>query len=262
MYGRVPARAAAGVPAVVLVHGLGVSGRYMQPTADALAPRCRVYVPDLPGFGRSPGPRPALDIPALGDCLAAWMGAVGLSRATLVGNSLGCQVVVECAARHADRVDAVVLAAPTVDPLAATVARQLGRLALDALREPPSLLAIAALDYLRAGPARVLTTFRRALAHPIEARLGDVRAPAVVVRGERDPVVPPRWAEAAARLLPRGRLLVVPGAAHAVNYSAGRRLARIVRVVAGLTAARGALPSPHHGEGPWRHGGPAAGGWR
>jgi pimeloyl-ACP methyl ester carboxylesterase len=66
-------------------------------------------------------------VAALADRLAAWMGAVGLPSATLVGNPIGCQVVVECAARQANRVHAVVLAAPTVDPRAATFPRQLGR---------------------------------------------------------------------------------------------------------------------------------------
>jgi pimeloyl-ACP methyl ester carboxylesterase len=40
-------------PAVVLVHGLGLSGRYMLPVAEPLAPRYPVYMPDLPGFSAS-----------------------------------------------------------------------------------------------------------------------------------------------------------------------------------------------------------------
>jgi pimeloyl-ACP methyl ester carboxylesterase len=38
---------------VVPVHGLGLSGRYMLPTAERLAPYFPVYLPDLPGFGDS-----------------------------------------------------------------------------------------------------------------------------------------------------------------------------------------------------------------
>src|SRR5262245_59393936 len=54
-----------GAPTVVLVHGLVVSCWYMAPTARRLAPRFRVLAPDLPGFGRSPGPRAVLTIPEL-----------------------------------------------------------------------------------------------------------------------------------------------------------------------------------------------------
>jgi pimeloyl-ACP methyl ester carboxylesterase len=53
----------------------------------------------------------------------------------------------------------------------------------------------------------------------VERQLPRVAAPVLVVRGTRDRIVPQAWAERAARLLPRGRLAVIPGAAHAVNFS-------------------------------------------
>src|SRR5205814_8013632 len=77
--------------AIVFVHGLGVSGRYMVPTALEMASCHRVYVPDLPGFGKSEKPARVLDITGLADALAAWMQAIDLPTATFVGNSLGCQ---------------------------------------------------------------------------------------------------------------------------------------------------------------------------
>jgi pimeloyl-ACP methyl ester carboxylesterase len=43
-------------PSVVLVHGLSVSSGYMIPTAERLSAFYRVYVPDLPGFGKSGKP--------------------------------------------------------------------------------------------------------------------------------------------------------------------------------------------------------------
>ncbi|MDQ3880940.1 MAG: alpha/beta hydrolase, partial [Chloroflexota bacterium] len=59
-------------------------------------------------------------------------------------------------------------------------------------------------------------------------KLPCVRVPTLVVRGGRDPIVPQAWAEEVARLLPRGRLVVIPGAAHAVNHDAPAALARVV----------------------------------
>jgi 2-hydroxy-6-oxonona-2,4-dienedioate hydrolase len=230
MHARVsddPAPAAG--PAVVLVHGLVVSGRYMIPTAQKLAPHHGVYVPDLPGFGRSEKPPSALDVAGLSDSLAAWMEAVGLGSAVLVGNSVGCQVVADLALRRPERVRRAVLQGPTMDPEARTALRQAARLALDGPREPVSLLPIMLLDYLSAGLRRSLATFRYALEDRIEDKLPHLRVPTLVVRGERDPIVPQRWAERAARLLPEGRLVVVPGAAHTMNYAAPSELARVVR---------------------------------
>jgi pimeloyl-ACP methyl ester carboxylesterase len=44
-------------------------------------------------------------------------------------------------------------------------------------------------------------------------------APALILSGALDPVTPPRWGEAMARHFPRGRHVVVPGAAHNVSFT-------------------------------------------
>jgi pimeloyl-ACP methyl ester carboxylesterase len=41
------------LPIVLLIHGLVVASTYMVPTAEQIAPFCRVYAPDLPGYGES-----------------------------------------------------------------------------------------------------------------------------------------------------------------------------------------------------------------
>ena len=58
------------------------------------------YVPDLPGWGKSEKPPHALTVPQATDALAAWMGEVGLSHAVLIGNSLGCQFIVDLVAKR------------------------------------------------------------------------------------------------------------------------------------------------------------------
>ena len=89
MHARVANRPHAGLPRaqVVLVHGLGLSGEYMMPVARELARRYETWVPDLPGFGLSAKPRWPLDVAGLGDALAGWIGAAGLERPVLLGNS-------------------------------------------------------------------------------------------------------------------------------------------------------------------------------
>jgi 2-hydroxy-6-oxonona-2,4-dienedioate hydrolase len=225
----VPAAAHAGKPTLVLVHGLVISSLYMVPTAVRLAPFFRTLAPDLPGFGKSSKPREVLDIPALADALNDWMEAVGLETAVLVGNSLGCQISVDVAARYPSRVQAMVLAGPTMDPEARTAPQQIGRWLLDWLQERPSLAAAHARDYYEAGLRRAWRTFRHALNDPIEQKLPHVRAPTLVLRGSRDPIVPQRWVERATALLPRGRETVIPGGPHVVNYTTPLEFSRIVR---------------------------------
>ena len=194
----------------------------MAPSAQALAPFSRVYAIDLPGYGRSYKPKSVLSMPQLADVLADWMDARAIAKAHLVANSFGCQILAEFAIRHPRRVDRLVLQGPTVDPEARSLARQLVRLIINSQREQPALGRITLADYRSAGLRRAWATIKMALADRIELKLPHIQAPALIVRGENDPIVPQKWAERATELLPRGKLCVIPGAAHTLNYSAPR----------------------------------------
>ena len=82
-----------------------------------------------------------------------------------------------------------------------------------------SLGWIAISDYLRGGVFRYARTFHHMIANQIEPRLSEVQAPTLVVWGTRDYIVPRRFVERIAQLVPNGRLAVIPGAAHGMNYS-------------------------------------------
>jgi pimeloyl-ACP methyl ester carboxylesterase len=222
--------------ALVFVHGLAVSHRYLMPTARRLAPHHPVYLPDLPGFGLSAEPGRNLGVAEHADHLAGWLDAVALDQVVLVGHSFGCQVAVDLAARHPGRVRSVVLASPTTDAAARSASRQLWRWLRDVPREDLRQAAILLRDVRDAGPRRVAATFRASLRDQLEAKLPRVSVPVLVVRGSVDPVVPQRWAEAVARLAPLGELAVIPGAPHNLNYRAADQLARVVHAFLGTSA--------------------------
>src|SRR5262249_54124687 len=131
---------------VVLVHGFGVSGTYMLPLARALAGRFSVFVPDLPGYGRSERPAAPLGIRGLADARAGCLDALGLDRPALVANSLGCQIVTRLAVARPDRAGPLVLIGPTIDPERRKARRQVLAGLRELGREPLSLVAIAAHD--------------------------------------------------------------------------------------------------------------------
>lgn len=242
------AEGAAGPP-VVLVHGYGVANRYWRPLAERLAHRFPVYLPDLPGHGRTRHRGAPLDVPGLAGALGGWMDAVGLDRAVLVGNSLGCQVAVELAAGDAGRVAALVLAGPTVDPRARSAGRQFLRLLLSGPVEHPAILPIIFGDYRRTGLARLRAELRHMLRHRIETLLPSVAAPTLVIRGMLDRVAPRRWAAEAAALLQRGSLVEIPFAGHAAHYT---RPDRVAAHVIGFLATVPGWPPPAGGTPPAR----------
>jgi pimeloyl-ACP methyl ester carboxylesterase len=244
----VHARAGGDGPPVVLVHGYGVSGAYMLPLAQSLAPSFSVFAPDLPGHGRSQRPRTPLGIADLGVALAGWLDAAGLRCPAFVANSMGCQIVAELAVRLPGRVGPMVLSGPTVDPQRRAARRQLLSGLRDTAREPRSLLAIAARDDAVVGVGALLATARSALADRIEERLPLISQSTVVVRGEHDAFVGQEWAERATSLLPHSRLVVVPGEPHAVHYTRPDLIAGILHELLGSTGVQvrsgiGAPPS-------------------
>jgi len=215
-------------PPVVLVHGFA-SCRYMAPLALRLAPDVAVYAPDLPGFGRSPNPPRGLHVEGLADALADWMTAVGIDRAVHVANSFGGQILVELAVRHPDRVDSLVLQGLTGDPLTQDPVDQTLRWLINALTEPPAMRWGILKHYDDFGVRQLMTSFGDLLRQPVDARLLKVQAPALVVRGTEDEIMTAAWARSAAELLPRGRLIEMPGAAHTLNYSHSEPFARMIR---------------------------------
>jgi pimeloyl-ACP methyl ester carboxylesterase len=229
-----------GAPAVVLVHGLVVSSRYMLPFARLLARYARVYAPDLPGFGKSDHPPRPLDIAGLADALAGWMQATELANAPLIGNSLGCQVIADLALRYPQLVERAVLVGPTIDRQGRNLLEQARRLLAATPWEDASLIGVQLRDTWDAGLRETLSTARYALADRIEAKLPALPMPVLVVAGAGDPIAPPRWAQELARLLPRGQLHLLPGAGHALNYSAPEGLLKIVLPFLNIHTALGA----------------------
>jgi pimeloyl-ACP methyl ester carboxylesterase len=218
IYTRIGGRASD--PPVVLVHGFVLAGDYMMRAAELLAPFARTYVPDLPGYGLSDRPPEPLNLRFLGDCLAEWLEHVQVYRAHFIANSFGCQVLVDFAARHSRFVQRLVLQGPTVDPAARSITKQVLRLVKNSRIESPGLGRLMFRDYWRAGWRGIAAAVRMALRDHPESKLPQIHAPTLVVRGSRDVLVPQDWAERMVRLLPDGRLLVLPGLAHTINYAA------------------------------------------
>lgn len=225
----VACRRPSGRPPIVLVHGLGLSHRYMMPLARELAADESVLAPDFPGFGRSGKPRHILDVPGLGGAVAAWMRALDLPPAMLVGNSFGCQVAVEAALAAPERVMGLVLQGPTAAPEERNWLMQYRRWRQNAPFSPNELDPICWEDYRRAGYVRTLWTFHLSLHHRLEERVGDIRVPVLVVRGQRDPICRDDWAMALTERLPDGRLAVIPKVAHTLCFTSPVELGGVVR---------------------------------
>jgi pimeloyl-ACP methyl ester carboxylesterase len=212
---------------IVLVHGFS-SSRALKPLIRALGTRRPVYAPDLPGFGMSDTPIHPLDIPGLADALRRWLIDNRLAPAIVIGVSFGCQVAVDLAARWPAAVDRLVLVGPTFDPAARTPGRLTLRWARNARHASPRLAPAVVHGVFDMGPWRAVRTLRRALDDPFEEKLAEIEAPTLVVRPERDRIVPAEWAEGVAKRIPDAELVVLPKTAHTIGSKSAARLTALL----------------------------------
>jgi pimeloyl-ACP methyl ester carboxylesterase len=232
------ARAGSGRPVLVLHHDIGSPERL--DFYDALASRFAVLVPHHPGYGKSERPqwlRGVRDVAVLYQWL---LGDLGIERPSLVGLGFGGWIAAEMA---------------TMAPAALHRLVLVGAMGL----KPPEgdildQAILSYIDYARAGFhddaafARIygdVTTdqlvawdicremcFRIAwkpymYSQTLPHLLGGVKAPALVVWGEDDRVVPRGAGELYAAALPRARFEIVPAAGHCVEMEAPEALLRL-----------------------------------
>ena len=219
-------------PAMLHLHGFGLSGRYLLPTAERLQDEFRTYVPDLPGFGRSTKPLKPLDVPGLAHAAARFMDDREIDSATLVGNSMGCPVILEFAHHYPGRIDRAVLVSPAGGMHNQPLSRAMAQLARDGGREPSALMRVATPDYLRFGVSSTARMFNALMHYPSLERLLDLDVTTLVVLGDQDPLMPSpaRVKEVAGHIANQALLVVIEGAAHAINFSHPGELAHIIRL--------------------------------
>lgn len=212
--------------AVLLIHGLGGSSRWWFPIFPALTVSdYRAVAPDLPGFGRSPGPPPPFD--AVARRLIELADRLGLTEFFVCGHSLGGAIAVQLAADYADRVRRLVLIDSAGIP-DVVGRRVLGRLVRPwswcPLRFYPTLIG----DMMRAGPGSLRAATRHLRQHDIRLNLKRTRAPTLVIWGEKDRLTPLEHGRRIADLLPDARFEITPGIRHLPMVSAPEAVARLM----------------------------------
>jgi len=232
-------RAGRGRPVLVLHHDIGTLEQL--PFYDALAEKFDVIVPRHPGFGVQERPqwlRHPRDLAALYQWLLA---DLGIERASIVGLGFGGWIAAEMAAlapRDFHRL--VLVGAMGVKPPEGDIFDQAIVSYIDYARAgfhdqeafarvfgDVSTDQLVAWDLCREMSFRIAWKpymYNQTLPH----LLGGVRAPALVVWGEDDKIVPYSAGQRYARALREARLETVRGAGHFVDMEQPEALARLV----------------------------------
>ena len=215
---------------VVLVHGLGGHAEDWINLAPFLTRAgYRVYLPDLPGFGRSEQPKDfSYSIPDQAEAVCGFMDAMGVKQVDLGGWSMGGWIVQQIAAKHPQRVKRLLLfdsAGLSVRPDWDTAlftpknAGELEQLEKLLMPVPPKAPGFIATDMLRASDENAWVV-RRALDSMLTGKdvtdtmLPELKMAVLLVWGELDRVTPVSLGEKMHGLIPQSQLEVFPGCGH------------------------------------------------
>ncbi len=197
---------------LIMIHGLGASSRWWFSLFPELTTaNFRVLAPDLPGFGRSPGP--ALTISHAARAIISMANQLELGQFFVCGHSMGGAVAAQLAADHPGRVRRLVLVDSAGIPGIGTT-KVLSRLVQPWSWCPTWFYSTLLGDVIRAGPRSMLRGLREVRYYDIRPVLKRLRTPTMVIWGEKDTLTPQEHGRMMMSELETGRLEIVRGVRH------------------------------------------------
>ena len=242
-----------GVP-VVLLHAWLDSRRYFDQLMAVLPQRIRAFAFDQRGHGDAAKPAAGYGLRDFADDAGAFMDAVGLDGAVLVGASSGGYVAQRFAVDHPGRtVGLALLGSPRSlrgprprfadvlatleDPIDAAFVRELNE-GMVGRAVPEAVMATLCEENLKV-PARVWRdAFEGLLAAQPPLDTGRISAPTLIVCGARDALLPRADQEAMAREIPGARLVIYSDVGHLPAVEAPERIAADLTALCEAISAR------------------------
>ena len=220
---------------IVFLHAYVDSWYWFSRVLPLLSPEYHAFAPDQRGHGDSDKPECCYTVDDFAADVDAFMDAVRIDEATLVGHSSGGLIAQRVALSHPHRVSRLVLIGSPTTLANNEALMELGEemLVLEDpippgfVREfvestiyhpvPEEFLAGAVSECLKV-PARVWRDYCKGVLLTVDdtARLGEIQAPTLILWGERDALLPREEQERRAAAIPDATLRVYPDTGHAV----------------------------------------------
>ncbi len=214
--------AGVGAP-VVLLPGLGLSGRFYVRNATAIAAAgFRLIIPDMPALGGTRGPRTGYGVEPSALFALAFIDLLELERVHWIGHSIGAQHGIAAVVRAPDRALSLCLTGPTGGHAhyARRIAHQVAGIAREALHAGPRVIGAVLREYVRVSPVAYVGTWLRGARDEPFAHAPRVTCPTLFVVGTEDPVADHAFVERLAGTMPNAQIAWIDGGGHALPRGA------------------------------------------
>jgi pimeloyl-ACP methyl ester carboxylesterase len=239
-----------GIP-VLLLHGVTDSWRSFEGVLQHLPASIRAFAVTQRGHGDASRPETGYRTRDFAADIGAFMDAVGLRSAVLVGHSMGATNAQRFAIDHPERTGGLLAVGSFASYRTNPVIAELCESTIAALTDPidpafvrdfqqstvarpvPEALIDTAVRESLKVPARVWrAAFAGFLEDACAAELGKISAPTLLVWGDRDALVPRADQDLLLNSIAGARLIVYQGAGHAPHWEEPQRFARNVTAFA------------------------------
>jgi pimeloyl-ACP methyl ester carboxylesterase len=223
--------------AIVFLHAYVDSWFSYSRVLPLLSPSYHAFAPDQRGHGDSDKPRCCYMADDYAADVDAFMGAVGIEKATLVGDSSGGLIVQRVALDYPHRASRLVLIGSPTTLVNNEAVREFGKeivaledpISPEFVREfvlgtlhhpvPEEFLAGAISESLKV-PARVWRDYYEGVVLTVDdtARLGKIEASTLILWGEQDAILPREEQDWRAAAIPNATLRVYPETGHLAHW--------------------------------------------
>jgi pimeloyl-ACP methyl ester carboxylesterase len=253
---------------IVMIHGFASSLHTWNRVADELRREYRVIRLDLPPFGvtgplrSGSGEIETMNLPTYRRFIDTFLQALGISRATFIGNSLGGLIAWDYAVRHREAVERLVLIDSAGFPMKLPIYIALFNSALVRVSSPwllPEVIVKSAVRNVYGDPRKIdAVTLRRYVEffHGEDTRtaigkmvptldfkdvdtdvLKTLDVPALVLWGAKDRWIPTAHAAEFASRIPGAKSVMYPGLGHIPMEEAPERVMADLRAFLGTRGA-------------------------
>lgn len=222
---------------LLMLHGWGQSHEALMPLAALLSDQVTPYLIDLPGFGKSERPMSCWSAYDYADALVHYLDTRGIDKISLLGHSFGGKVALCLAIRHPERVDKLILIAPSGIPQRRAFLSKVKFFCIRAVGKSMKMVdrifgtryftrvfapRFASRDYKNAGDMRSILV--KSVNEDLSSEIPKIQCETLLLWGEKDQETPLEAGKRLSGLIPRSTFHSFPHHDHQLFHDVGAHL--------------------------------------